>query len=95
MREVALARLDEGVEGADKAFYEGKVAGAQFFARNMLPLLTSVKAVLANLDNDIMELDISPSAGERGRFSATTPVNLASRLRATVWEWRGPAPFTG
>ncbi|MCE5287850.1 MAG: acyl-CoA dehydrogenase [Nocardiaceae bacterium] len=55
--EVSLAALDNGAAGADKSFYEGKVAVAQFFARNSLPLLTSVKNVLATLDNDIMELD--------------------------------------
>ncbi len=55
--EIALAALDNGATGADRSFYEGKVVTAQFFARNMLPLLTSVKTVLANLDNDLMELD--------------------------------------
>ncbi|WP_280233856.1 acyl-CoA dehydrogenase [Nocardia cyriacigeorgica] len=55
--EVAGAKLDEGVTGADQSFYTGKVAVAQFFARNVLPELTSTRAVLANLDNDIMELD--------------------------------------
>ncbi|RMI33939.1 acyl-CoA dehydrogenase [Nocardia stercoris] len=55
--EVALAALDNGAQGADKDFYTGKVAVAQFFARNVLPELTATKAVLANLDNDIMELD--------------------------------------
>ncbi|NEW38646.1 acyl-CoA dehydrogenase [Nocardia cyriacigeorgica] len=55
--EVAGAKLDEGVTGADESFYTGKVAVAQFFARNVLPELTSTRAVLANLDNDIMELD--------------------------------------
>ncbi|GAA5089079.1 acyl-CoA dehydrogenase [Nocardia iowensis] len=52
--EVAVAALDNG---ADDAFYHGKIAVAQFFARNVLPELTAVRAVLSNLDNDIMELD--------------------------------------
>ncbi|WP_255795374.1 acyl-CoA dehydrogenase C-terminal domain-containing protein, partial [Mycobacteroides abscessus] len=49
--------LDAGATGADKSFYEGKIAAASFFAKNMLPLLTSTRAVLENVDNDIMELD--------------------------------------
>ncbi|MFC9893492.1 acyl-CoA dehydrogenase [Nocardia sp. NPDC127579] len=52
--EVAISALDNG---SDEAFYQGKIATAQFFARNVLPELTATRAVLANLDNDIMELD--------------------------------------
>ncbi|MFT3901285.1 MAG: acyl-CoA dehydrogenase [Gordonia sp. (in: high G+C Gram-positive bacteria)] len=55
--EVALAALDKGADGADKAFYEGKVAVATFFAKNMLPQLTATRGILENVDNDIMELD--------------------------------------
>ncbi|CCF66061.1 acyl-CoA dehydrogenase [Nocardia cyriacigeorgica] len=55
--EVAGSKLDEGATGADEAFYKGKVGVAQFFARNVLPELTSTRTVLSNLDNDIMELD--------------------------------------
>jgi hypothetical protein len=51
--EVALAALDAG---ADEPFYQGKVAVAQFFARTVLPMLTATRAVLSNLDNDIVEL---------------------------------------
>ncbi|MBS9533326.1 acyl-CoA dehydrogenase [Mycobacterium sp. M1] len=54
---VAIEKLDGDVSDADKAFYEGKVAVASFFAKNMLPLLTSTRVVLENIDNDIMELD--------------------------------------
>ncbi|NLG47869.1 acyl-CoA dehydrogenase, partial [Gordonia sp. (in: high G+C Gram-positive bacteria)] len=55
---VAQAALDNGASGDDKAFYEGKVASAQFFAKNMLPLLTSLRQVIDNnVDNDIMDLD--------------------------------------
>ncbi|MFI6169111.1 acyl-CoA dehydrogenase [Nocardia sp. NPDC051052] len=43
--------------GSTEAFYTGKIATAQFFARNILPELTTTRTVLANLDNDIMELD--------------------------------------
>ena len=52
----AIEALDAGASGADRDFYEGKVAVASFFAKNFLPLLTSTRAVLANLDNDVMEL---------------------------------------
>ncbi|TQM29881.1 acyl-CoA dehydrogenase [Nocardia bhagyanarayanae] len=55
--EVAIAALDAGATGSDVAFYNGKIGVAQFFARNVLPELTATRAILANLDNDIMELD--------------------------------------
>ncbi|MBL1072995.1 acyl-CoA dehydrogenase [Nocardia sp. 2] len=52
--EVAIKALDNG---STEAFYQGKIATAQFFARNVLPELTATRAILSNLDNDIMELD--------------------------------------
>ena len=55
--EIAITALDNGAEGKDKAFYEGKVAVASFFAKNILPQLTATRAILTNIDNDIMELD--------------------------------------
>ncbi|MDP0397023.1 acyl-CoA dehydrogenase [Tsukamurella strandjordii] len=54
---IAQAKLDGGATGADKSFYEGKVGVAKFFAANMLPLLTSVKDIVAAVDNQAMELD--------------------------------------
>ncbi|MEO3758978.1 acyl-CoA dehydrogenase [Mycobacterium sp. B14F4] len=54
---VAIEALDGGVTGEDKSFYEGKVAVASFFAKNFLPLLTSTRSVVENLDNEVMELD--------------------------------------
>lgn len=54
---VAIEALDGGATGAEKSFYEGKIAVASFFAKNMLPQLTSTRAILDNVDNDIMELD--------------------------------------
>lgn len=54
---VAIEKLDAGAEGDDRAFYEGKVAVASFFAKNFLPLLTSTRAIVENLDNEVMELD--------------------------------------
>ena len=54
---VAIEKLDAGATGDDRAFYEGKVAVASFFAKNFLPLLTSTRAIVENLDNEVMELD--------------------------------------
>ncbi|MCV7424655.1 acyl-CoA dehydrogenase [Mycobacterium yunnanensis] len=54
---VAIAALDQGATGADKSFYEGKIAVASFFAKNFLPLLASTRTVLDNIDNEVMELD--------------------------------------
>jgi hypothetical protein len=56
---VAIEALDAGATGAERSFYEGKIAGASFFAKNFLPLLTSTREVIETLDNDIMELDES------------------------------------
>ncbi|MCK0177214.1 MULTISPECIES: acyl-CoA dehydrogenase [Mycobacteriaceae] len=54
---VAIDALDQGATGAERSFYEGKIAVASFFAKNYLPLLTSTRLVVENLDNEIMELD--------------------------------------
>jgi len=54
---VAIQALDAGASGDDRAFYEGKVAVASFFAKNFLPLLTSTRQVIDTLDNEVMELD--------------------------------------
>ena len=57
---VAIEKLDAGAgrQGADdRAFYEGKVAVASFFAKNFLPLLTSTRSIVDHLDNEVMELD--------------------------------------
>ncbi len=54
---VAIAALDTGASGADRSFYEGKIAAASFFAKNFLPLLTSTRQVVEALDNEVMELD--------------------------------------
>jgi alkylation response protein AidB-like acyl-CoA dehydrogenase len=57
--EVALEKLGGEVSSADKSFYEGKVAAAQFFARNVLPKLAGERAIAENIDGSIMELDES------------------------------------
>ncbi|HET6152642.1 MAG TPA: acyl-CoA dehydrogenase [Marmoricola sp.] len=55
--DVALQKLSGEVSVADKAFYEGKVAAAQFFARNNLPKLTAELAIAEATDLSLMELD--------------------------------------
>jgi hypothetical protein len=54
--EVALAALDAGASGSDKDFYEGKVAAASFFARNVLPRLAGERIIAENIDDSIMSL---------------------------------------
>jgi alkylation response protein AidB-like acyl-CoA dehydrogenase len=56
--EVALEKLggpDGG--GKDKAFYEGKVAAAQFFAQNVLPKLAAERAIAEATDLSLMDID--------------------------------------
>jgi alkylation response protein AidB-like acyl-CoA dehydrogenase len=55
--QVALDKLGGEVPAKDKAFYEGKVAGAQFFARNVLPKLAAERAIADSTDLSIMDLD--------------------------------------
>ncbi len=57
--EIAIAKLDEGVSGKDKAFYEGKVAVASFFAKNVLPELSAARKIVESADNDLMDVDES------------------------------------
>ena len=57
--EVAIAALDGGATGKDVPFYEGKIAVARFFARNVLPELTARRAVVEGADNAIMDLDVA------------------------------------
>lgn len=54
--EVALEKLG-GDPGKDKAFYEGKVAAAQFFAHTNLPRLTAERAIAEGIDLSLMDLD--------------------------------------
>ncbi len=55
--DVALQKLAGDVSEKDKAFYEGKVAAAQFFARNMLPKITAERAIAEATDLSVMDLD--------------------------------------
>ena len=55
--EVALEKLGGDVSAKDNAFYEGKVAAAQFFARTNLPRLTAERAIAEATDLSLMDLD--------------------------------------
>ncbi|OLR90955.1 acyl-CoA dehydrogenase [Actinokineospora bangkokensis] len=55
--EVAIAALDAGATGKDKSFYEGKVAVASFFAKNVLPELSAGRKIVEAADNDLMQVD--------------------------------------
>jgi alkylation response protein AidB-like acyl-CoA dehydrogenase len=54
--EVALTALTGDVPARDAAFYQGKVAAASFFARNILPELTSRRAIVEATDNTLMDV---------------------------------------
>jgi hypothetical protein len=55
--EVALDKLAGDVSAKDEAFYEGKVAAAQFFAQTNLPRLTAERAIAEATTLDLMDLD--------------------------------------
>jgi alkylation response protein AidB-like acyl-CoA dehydrogenase len=55
--EIAIKALDTGASARDVPFYEGKVAVSSFFAKTVLPELTSRRAIVENADNDLMEID--------------------------------------
>ena len=55
---VALAALPTA-SGRDRAFYEGKVAAARWFARSVLPMLTSARMVVESTDLAVMDLDVA------------------------------------
>ncbi|OBF71474.1 butyryl-CoA dehydrogenase [Mycobacterium sp. 852002-51613_SCH5001154] len=52
---VAHAALADAA-ATDAAFYRGKVATAAFFAKNMLPKLTSLRKVIESIDGEIMRV---------------------------------------
>ena len=54
--EVALERLNGELSPADKAFYEGKVASARWFARTVLPRLAAEAEIAEHTDLAIMDL---------------------------------------
>jgi hypothetical protein len=53
---VALDALAAGATGKDKDFYEGKVAAAQFYARQVLPRLSGERAVAEATDSLLMDV---------------------------------------
>jgi alkylation response protein AidB-like acyl-CoA dehydrogenase len=55
--DVAQQALDAGVGPKDEPFYQGKIGAARFFAATVLPELTARRAIVANADNALMELD--------------------------------------
>jgi alkylation response protein AidB-like acyl-CoA dehydrogenase len=55
--EVALDKLGGDVSAADQAFYEGKVAAAQWFARTVLPKVAAERAIAESTDLSVMQLD--------------------------------------
>ena len=56
--EVALEKLGgDAVPRKDKAFYEGKVAAAQFFAQHNLPRISAERAIAEATDLSVMDLD--------------------------------------
>ena len=76
--EVAIAALENDTLSAkDRAFYEGKVATARWFAQNRLPLLTSERAVAEATSLDIMELN--PALDLRNK-TAQVAVDLIESL---------------
>jgi hypothetical protein len=54
--EVALEKLSGEVSASDKAFYEGKVAAAQFFAQTVLPKISAERAIAEHTDLALMDL---------------------------------------
>jgi hypothetical protein len=53
---VAADKVD-AASGRDKAFYEGKIAAARWFAASVLPELTSKRAIAEATDLSLMDLD--------------------------------------
>jgi alkylation response protein AidB-like acyl-CoA dehydrogenase len=54
--EIALSALTGDVSARDAAFYQGKVAAARFFARNVLPELTTRRTIVEATDNTLMDI---------------------------------------
>jgi alkylation response protein AidB-like acyl-CoA dehydrogenase len=54
---IALEKLDGDLPARERAFYQGKIGAAQFFARQVLPRLAAERAVTEATDNSLMDLD--------------------------------------
>jgi hypothetical protein len=57
--EIALEKLAGDVSESDQSFYEGKIAAAQFFARETLPKVSAERVVAESVDLSLMDLDES------------------------------------
>jgi hypothetical protein len=57
--EVALGKLGGDLPAKEKAFYEGKVAAAQFFAQTNLPRVAAERVIAESADLSLMDLDES------------------------------------
>ncbi|MFC4109588.1 acyl-CoA dehydrogenase [Micromonospora zhanjiangensis] len=55
--DVALRALAGETSGADKSFYEGKIAAARFFAREVLPRIGADRRIIESTSLDLMDLD--------------------------------------
>ncbi len=53
--EIAVEKIGTAT-GADKAFYEGKIAAVRFFCRDALPNLAFTKRMIEKSDLSLMEL---------------------------------------
>ena len=54
--EIALDALDGDPSDRDRDFYTGKVAAANFFAKNVLPRLAAERKIAEGVDLTIMDL---------------------------------------
>jgi alkylation response protein AidB-like acyl-CoA dehydrogenase len=54
--QVAQAALAGQPSEGDKAFYQGKIACASFFAKNMLPRLRTTRELIEAIDDELMSL---------------------------------------
>ncbi|HVQ50987.1 MAG TPA: acyl-CoA dehydrogenase [Mycobacterium sp.] len=54
--EIALNALDGDLSDRDRAFYAGKVAAANFFAKSVLPRLAAERQIIDAVDLDVMDL---------------------------------------
>ncbi|PRY27111.1 acyl-CoA dehydrogenase [Pseudosporangium ferrugineum] len=54
--EVSLKKLGTDLSASEKAFYEGKVAAARFFTREILPRIGADRRIIENTTLDLMDL---------------------------------------
>src|SRR5690606_39985348 len=78
--EVALAALDGDASEKDKPFYQGKLAAARFFAKNVLPELKSRRKIIEAADLSLMEVDESSFRSEEHTSELQSRENLVCRL---------------